>query len=213
MQSSGFIRYALTAAFIWLVLGAATLQAKDNDLANSSEWKKGVLEGAILFNPHLRDARVSVAVDGNNVSLRGVVPTDTARELAGQIAAHVKGIRKVHNYLEVAPDKLKQIGAMSKALVDTRLSNVTISNKVRSQLLANRRTSGINVDIETHNRVVTMSGQVKSAEEKELAYWVVKNTQGVKQVVNRLDVDEAGNRHALITLDESNTNANQKVAQ
>lgn len=212
MQSFGFIRCALMSACIWATLGVSNLHAKDNDFAYSLEWKKGVLEGAILFNPHLRDARVSVTIDGESAVLKGVVSTDTARELAGQIAMHVKGIKKVHNYLEVAPEKLKQVGQMSKALMDTRLSNVTISNKVRSQLLANKRTSGVNVEIKTQNRVVTMSGQVGSAEEKELAYWVVKNTRGVKQVVNRLDIEDSGDRQALISLEGTDSD-NQTVAQ
>lgn len=221
MPSSRFVYYTLALVALWLVTAAGSVWAGDspsaeqrnNNAKNSAMWIKGVLEGAIQFNPHLRDTRVKVSVEGHNATLRGFVRTSTAKELVGQIAAHVKGINKVHNFLEVAPEKLKSIGEMSDGLIDTKLSNVTISNKVRSQLLANRTTSGINVEIETHNRIVTMTGQVKDEAEKELAYWVVRNTQGVKEVVNNLDIDESVNRHALITLEQQDPSAPPKETQ
>jgi len=118
------------------------------------------------------------------------VDSDVSKALAEQCALSVKGIDQVINKLVVAPDQWgpsMQAGESNKE-GQNRLSNVTISNKVRSQLLANRITSGMEIDVETRNRVVTLSGSVNSEAEKVLTYWLVKNTQGVKQVVDQLDI-------------------------
>ncbi len=79
---------------------------------------------------------------------------------------------------------------------------MTITNKVRSQLLANRITSGIEIDVETRNQVVTLSGSVNSEAEKILMYWLVKNTQGVKQVVDKLEIVPESSQHAVVQLTE-----------
>ena len=58
------------------------------------------------------------------------------------------------------------------------------------------------IDVETRNRVVTLSGAVSSAEEKSLTYWIVKNTQGVQAVVNKLDIVPDATHQAVVQLAE-----------
>ena len=154
-----------------------------------SDWQKGVIEGAFLFNGHVRSKEVKVDVSDQCATLRGYVDSELNRALAEQLALSVKGIDAVINRLVVAPEKWQ--GDFQPVLdpsTQHRLSNVTITNKVRSQLLANRITSGMEIDVQTQNRVVTLSGVVNTDAEKDLTYWIAKNTQGVTTVVDKLDV-------------------------
>jgi osmotically-inducible protein OsmY len=168
------------------------------------DWQKGVIEGAFLFSSHLQSKDVRVDIQGDCAILKGYVDSDLSKSLAEQLALSVKGIDQVINKLVVAPDQWSQ--NYQEVEVDNagqhRLSNVTITNKVRSQLLANRVTSGMEIDVETRNRVVTVSGAVNSEAEKVLTYWIVKNTQGVKKVVDKLDVLSASAQQAVVQLAE-----------
>lgn len=168
------------------------------------DWQKGVIEGAFLFSAHVQSKDVRIDIQGDCAILKGYVDSILSKSLAEQLALSVKGINKVINKLVVAPEHWSQ--NYQEMEVDmagqNRLSNVTITNKVRSQLLANRVTSGMEIDVETHNRVVTVSGAVNSDAEKVLTYWIVKNTQGVKRVIDNLDVLSIGSQQAVVQLAE-----------
>lgn len=157
--------------------------------ADTTSRQQGLIEGALTYHPNLVIAKVEVEVDKGHAELRGIVDSHLSRALAEELAANVKGIRSVSNQLRVAPQYFERKEVeQSSGSINNRLSNVTISNKVKSQLLANRVTSGMNVEVETDNRVVTINGQVQSEAEKALTYWIVKNTQGVRMVINNLDI-------------------------
>ncbi|MBC6904186.1 BON domain-containing protein [Saccharophagus sp. K07] len=172
-----------------------------NDLQS---WQKGVIEGAFIFSPYLRSKDIRVEIQNNFAILKGYVDSETSKALAEQFALSVKGINKVVNRLIVAPEQWESSVQSVELQKDNqnRLSNVTITNKVRSQLLANRITSGIEIDVETRNQVVTLSGSVNSEAEKILMYWLVKNTQGVKQVVDKLEIVPESSQHAVVQLTE-----------
>lgn len=172
--------------------------------ADAVSHKRGLIEGALTYHPNLMIAQVQVEVDEDQAQLHGLVDSHISKALAEEIAANVKGIRSVSNQLRVTPRyfaERKQAESLGEG-IDHRLSNVTISNKVKSQLLANRVTSGMNVEVETSNRVVTINGEVPSEAEKALAYWVVRNTQGVRSVVNNLDVSSPREQQAVVHVAE-----------
>lgn len=169
--------------------------------ADITSRQQGLIEGALTYHPNLVIANVKVDVDKGHAQIKGLVDSHLSRALAEELAANVKGIRSVSNQLRVAPkffEKKKE--ERPSGTINNRLSNVTISNKVKSQLLANRVTSGMNVEVETDNRVVTINGQVQSEAEKALTYWIVKNTQGVRTVVNNLDILTQREQRAFVQI-------------
>lgn len=201
-----YLRLALLAVGIAGMCWVTPVRADDQSTA---AWQRGAIEGAFMFSPYLKASRVKVSIDANRAILEGQVESETGRALAEQLALSVKGIEQVVNKLVVSkltepPKQLNTLGLenLNAGVMDNRLSNVTITNKVKSQLLANRNTSGINIDIETSNRVVTITGLVGSDEERALAYWLVKNTRGVKTVIDKMDVESSVNRQAAIQLAE-----------
>lgn len=189
---------------LFLVLAAQNFMAGNAQADDLRDWQRGAIEGAFLFNPYLHAKDVRVEIQNECAILRGYVDSDLGKALAEQLALSVKGINQVINKLVVAPDLKKEI--FKEAGWDNsnqhRLSNVTITNKVRSQLLANRVTSGMEIDVETRNRVVTLSGEVNSEAEKVLTYWIVKNTQGVTRVIDKLNVLSTGGQQVVMQLAE-----------
>ena len=66
-----------------------------------------------------------------------------------------------------------------------------VTTAVKSKLAADERTSAMKIDVDTSNKVVTLSGTVPTEAEKAAAEQVAKSTEGVTSVVNRLTVAPA----------------------
>jgi osmotically-inducible protein OsmY len=59
---------------------------------------------------------------------------------------------------------------------------------VKTKFLADERVSGLKIDVDSNNGVVTLTGTVATAAEKNAAVAIAKGTDGVKSVVDRLKV-------------------------
>src|SRR5215218_2315855 len=60
---------------------------------------------------------------------------------------------------------------------------------VKTKLLADSKVAGLNINVDTKDNVVTLTGKVKSAAERAEAVRLARTTTGVKSVVNKLTVD------------------------
>lgn len=58
-----------------------------------------------------------------------------------------------------------------------------ITGKVKAQLLADERVKGLDIDVDTKNNVVTLTGTVDTAEAKASAVEIARGTEGVTSVV------------------------------
>jgi BON domain len=66
-----------------------------------------------------------------------------------------------------------------------------ITTAVKSGLAKDERTSAMKIDVDTKERVVSLSGTVPTAAEKAAAEQIAKNTEGVTSVVNNIAVAPA----------------------
>jgi hyperosmotically inducible periplasmic protein len=76
------------------------------------------------------------------------------------------------------------IGCSSQAVDDS-----TVSAKVKGKLAADSQTSAIKIGVETKEGIVTLTGTVPTDTEKAKAEQLAKNTEGVKLVVNHIEVN------------------------
>ena len=67
-------------------------------------------------------------------------------------------------------------------------SDATLTAKVKTKFLADDDISGLKIDVDSKNGVVTLTGTVATAAEKALALKTAKATDGVKSVVDNLKV-------------------------
>jgi osmotically-inducible protein OsmY len=72
--------------------------------------------------------------------------------------------------------------------VGEAVSDAEITAKVKTKLLADKRTDGLKIDVDTQSGVVYLSGQVKSADERKTAETLAKEINGVSSVENNLQV-------------------------
>jgi len=68
------------------------------------------------------------------------------------------------------------------------LTDAAITSEVKTKFLAEPGVSGLDINVDTTNGVVTLTGTVKSQAEANKAMMVARNSKGVKRVVNHLKV-------------------------
>lgn len=145
------------------------------------------LKTVYLFNPHLNSFKIDVDTSGGEVTLDGVVPTGIQKDLAGEIAKNAGGVTEVHNRLQVTKDKVRDPDAtertFSQSVID---ATTTASVKMALALASDVTAHDINVD--TRWGTVMLKGAVASKAERTRAEQVARDTAGVKDVVNDLEV-------------------------
>ena len=69
-----------------------------------------------------------------------------------------------------------------------KIDDLTTTAAIKSKLIADSNVSGFAVDIDTMHGNVTLKGKVQTSEQKALIEQIAKNTAGVKDVDNKLNV-------------------------
>ena len=99
------------------------------------------------------------------------VAAETARREAGKIAS-------------VAAEKAGDAaGRIKETMGDTALTA-----KIKSKMALDDHVKASDIDVETTDGVVTLSGVVASADERKRALQLARDTEGITRVVDRLDV-------------------------
>jgi osmotically-inducible protein OsmY len=83
--------------------------------------------------------------------------------------------------VEVKDDTTPKLKKAGDATADA-----SITTAVKTKLLADPKVGGLKIDVDTNDNVVTLSGTVKSAAERDEAVRLAKTTSGVKSVVSKL---------------------------
>jgi osmotically-inducible protein OsmY len=178
----------ITAAAAVLGLTPMLAQAAQEDLASqlTEARQEGSIWTAFALNRHLSPFKIEVNVDHGTAVLKGKVENKVDRELAEQIALDTDGINKVDNRLEVDPSVAAEPG--TKTTLAQHFEDATLTATVKSKLLWNSVTEALNIDVTSKEGVVTLKGHAQSADAKELAGSLAKNTDGVTEVNNLISL-------------------------
>jgi osmotically-inducible protein OsmY len=137
-------------------------------------------------NRHLRGFDLAVTVDGNKAVLSGNVDENVSKELAEQIALGVDGIKRVDNRIAVDANYLRPKHEGSERSFGDKVEDATITASVKSKLLWNTHTDGLDIHVDTNNSKVTLTGNAGSSKEKVLAGRIARDTEGVVAVNNNI---------------------------
>ena len=190
----------------WLsaaVLAVATVACSQSDAGITTAVKS-----KLAADDNVKAYRIDVDTKSRVVTLNGQVDTARARVRAVELAKTTEGVTDVVDNLTVvagvtppgglddaalnrARDAAAKDSATTADTVGTAGSAVgdaALTTKVKTKFLADTAISGLKIDVDTKNDVVTLSGTVPTAAEKRKAVEVAKATDGVKSVVDNLKV-------------------------
>jgi hyperosmotically inducible periplasmic protein len=71
------------------------------------------------------------------------------------------------------------------------LDDATVTAKVKTALIADPGIKGMAIDVDTAQNVVTLSGTVASEDARKQAERIARQTEGVKEVKNNLNIKAA----------------------
>src|SRR5690554_4606619 len=184
-----------TATLSVLTLGTMTAHAADGDLSRqlTEARQEGSVWTAFALNRHLSPFSIDVEIENGVAILTGEVESEVDRDLAEQVALGVDGVREVDNQLQVAGEEVERSadGSDGRAF-STRFNDATTTATVKSKLLWNRNTEGLDINVTTRDGVVTLEGRAGSEAASELAERLARNTEGVRRVENKLSVSAEG---------------------
>ena len=171
----------------------------------------------LMWNRYVDGTDIGVDTHGGVVTLKGTVPDETTRELAGQIAQNTTGVRKVLNELTLANNErgkgesgvakekesgstLEKIGQLAQEMkVKVRegveqagqaASDAWITAKVRTVLLFSKEAEGSDIKVSTDNGKVTLTGTVTSQAQAKRIVEITRDIQDVKEVNSALVVQK-----------------------
>jgi osmotically-inducible protein OsmY len=156
-------------------IGVTPSYRSDADIRNAV--RRRILNSAVI-----ESQRMTVTCLDGKVTLAGTVDSWSESEQAGLLASEVRGVKDVKNdiWLEYKTER----------------SDQEIKNDAVAQLKRDVYLSGLPITVTVKDGVITLSGSVGNAYEKDLADSEVRYISHVKNVKNKLKVEWWENRGA-----------------
>ncbi len=199
-------KLALLAATAGMVLSVACSQS-DSGITTAVKSK-------FAADDTVKAYQINVDTNKHVVTLNGTVETIAAKDHAVQLARETKGVENVIDNLTVnresaatagalreeaegrdATDHAKALGLEAEAKGEDAahhaadvVTDGAITSAVKAQFLADPKVSGLKIDVDTKDGVVTLNGTVKTKDESNKAMFMAHETKGVKSVVNNLKI-------------------------
>jgi osmotically-inducible protein OsmY len=147
----------------------------------SDGWISLKVKAALAFHRQVSAAAMEVDTRDGVVTLRGPAENAAQKELTASYARDVDGVREVRNEMTILPHP-------GQGNVAEKVDDASITAQIKTALLLNRSTHSLATKIKTRDGVVTLQGEAKNQAEKELAGKLAEDTEGVRQVENRMTV-------------------------
>ena len=147
---------------------------------NNISYKDGVQKA--LQQADLKDVTVSEDKDKNTITLGGKLHSDDAKAKAAEVARSAAGTRIIANEISVQP-----VGSESEARDVASNLDDAIEKNYKAALIS----SGLekqHVDFKAKNGVLTLTGRVHDANQRQHAEKLAAGIPNVQQVLNRIEV-------------------------
>ena len=189
--SLSFLRPAPWAPLVCLAV-AATLLAGCQKRSTTEETPTGTvttttIEPTASVRQQMQQAASATAglVDRAASATSGAI--DKAQDAAGRAADRVQ---ESASSGALARAGQAASGAMSRA--GDALGDAAITAKVKAALLADARVKGLQVDVDTSDGAVTLTGSADAQPGLDAAAEIARRIDGVKSVENRMTVKKSG---------------------
>jgi len=155
----------------------------DHPAENSDAWLTAKVKTTLLFHRSV-SAMTEVTTKDGIVTLQGDVANQAQKDLTGEYAKDVEGVKDVNNEMTVS-----KVLENTHQTMGEKIDDASITALVKMTLLNHRSTSALNTSVTTKRGVVTLSGKAKNAAEKDLAAKFANDVKGVKSVKNRMTTE------------------------
>ncbi len=169
---------------------------------------EAAVRDALAKDRSLAKSQITVAsVSQGLVTLRGSTTTMTSRLRAVETARAVPGVRLVSDQIE-GPTTLTDAEvwrSTTQAKADDGMmgaSDMWITSAVKVGLITNAETPAGDINVDTTDGVVTLFGIVPTVAGRQAAETTARKVDGVKQVVNQIQIVSEGRQDAVNSSDK-----------
>ena len=135
------------------------------------------IKNEMIKDSTVKARQIDVDTVGGHVTLTGVVETKTEARRAIEISEGVQGVKSVKNNLQIGTK------SWTEAFNDKYLVS-----KIKSKLIVEPEMRSLNIDVDAHKGVVTLTGIVESRDQKKRAIGIAQTTENTVRVVDNLQV-------------------------
>ena len=199
-----------------IVVGlAAVVAALNIACAETDTGITTAVKAKFVADDVVKAYKIDVDTKDHVVTLTGAVDSSAAKERAVQLARGTDGVNNVIDNMTVSPgvtpttgiddplqDKVRDAAAKVGEKTDAAqkkageavdrtgevIGDAAITTAVKTKFLADPNVSGLKIDVDTANGVVTLTGNLPNATEKARAIELARETTGVKSVTDRLKI-------------------------
>ncbi len=173
MKENRAIAYVVLALVASLAVACA--QATDATIT-------GMIKTRLAADSRVRASEINVDTTNGVVTLTGNVDGPEARNAAMELARDTSGVSDVKDMISVrsgsasgeAPDPSRTLGE--------RVDDAGITLRVKARLLDDPLVKGLQIDVDTRDTVVFLTGSVGSEAERKQAVEIARSTEGVTNV-------------------------------
>ena len=154
-----------------------------------------------IFKNFLQNDDIRIKSKDGAVTLTGVVAGNFNKELAGETAASIAGVKHVDNRLEI------------KGAPPSANSDAWIRDKVEGTLLLHRSVSTDKTGVNVKDGIVTLQGEAASGAQKDLTTEYARDVEGVKDVHNEMTVIKTAKKTRTVSqkMDDASITAQVKM--
>jgi hyperosmotically inducible periplasmic protein len=149
----------------------------------------GKVKSALMQDKKVEAREINVDTANGVVHLRGNVDSKAEAQRAAALAKKVDGVKGVMSHLKIVPnEKTAAKGSAKDRSLGHVLSDVTITGKVKSALMQDKKVEAREINVDTVKGVVHLRGNVDSKGEVQRAVALAKKVDGVKGVKSHLKI-------------------------
>jgi hyperosmotically inducible protein len=173
--------YVLVATLLLTPLLAAGCASSQNAETRIDDAAiTAAVKSKLTADPEINPFEIDVDTEAGVVRLAGTVNNADQRREAAELARRTDGVVSVNNEITLG-DKT----------VGESLDDAAIVTKVTAKLTADPEVNPFEIDVDSENGVVTLTGEVHTEAQRLEAGKLARKTDGVREVRNRLKVAEA----------------------
>jgi len=142
----------------------------------------GTIKSKLAVDNRVRASEINVDTSNGVVTLTGNVDSQEARDRAVQVARDTGGVRDVKDMISVRTGLASGDAPEPNRNVGERLDDTGISMRVKGRLVDDPLVKGLQIDVDTRDGVVYLTGTVPGDAERKQAIELARTTEGVKDV-------------------------------
>lgn len=171
----------LAALVVPAVAACSTSQPVTQGIDDSGTTSR--VKAQLAADPNVRMFKIDPDTVDGVVYLHGEVPDEKMKKEAEEIASNTRGVRRVVNQLQVKKEgETRDVGGPDW--------DSWITAKVKSRLSVDPEVRAMNIDVDTQDGVVYLTGVVAEEIDRDEAVKLAREVDGVDKVVNNLKLEE-----------------------